>query len=90
MYLKGSSSRYTNDASNNICSVYTWTEFEGNKGMNNVASCLLSWLNDKGHYSQSYVKNNKMPEIAILFDNYGGQNTPMHKGRDILETFSNT
>ena len=27
--------------SNNICSVYTWTEFEGNKGMNNIAFCLL-------------------------------------------------
>ena len=36
------------DASNNTCSYYTWTEFEIKKGMNNIASCLLCWLNDKG------------------------------------------
>ena len=29
------------DASNNICSIYMWTEFEGKKGMNNIASWLL-------------------------------------------------
>ena len=42
--------------------------------MNNIASCFLRCLNDKGFYSQSYVKNNKMPEIAILVDNCGSQN----------------
>ena len=57
------------DAYNNICSVYTWTEFELNKGMNNIAYFLLSWINDKGYYSQSYSKNHKMPEIDILVDN---------------------
>ena len=30
-------------------------------------------LNGKGYYSQSYGKNHKIPEIAILVDNYGGQ-----------------
>ena len=57
------------DYFNNICSVYTWTEFELNKGMNNIAYFLLSWINDKGYYSQSYSKNHKMPEIDILVDN---------------------
>ena len=42
--------------------------------MNNIVYCLLRWLNYKGYYSQSYRKDNKMPEIAILVDNYGGQN----------------
>ena len=62
------------DASNNICSIYMWTEFEGKKGMNNIASWLLLWINDKDYYYQSYVKNNNIPEIAILFDNWGVQN----------------
>ena len=42
--------------------------------MNNIASCLLCWLNDKGYYSLSYGKNNNMPEISIPVDNCGGQN----------------
>ena len=42
--------------------------------MNNIDSCLLSWINDKGYYSQSYGKNNNMLNIDILVDNYGGQN----------------
>ena len=62
------------DDSNNICSVYTWTEFEGENEMNNIAYFLLLCLNDKGYYSQSYGKNNKAPEIAILVDNCGGKN----------------
>ena len=62
------------DASNNICSVYTWAEFEGKKGVYNIASFRLCCFNYKGWYSQSYGKNNKMPEIAILVDNCGGQN----------------
>ena len=36
------------DSSNNIYFVYTWTEFEGKKRMDNTSSCLLRWLNDKG------------------------------------------
>ena len=63
-----------NYASNNICSVYNWTEFEGNKGMDNIASCLFRWLNAKGYYYQSYGKNNKTPKITIIFDNCGGHN----------------
>ena len=63
-----------NDASNNICSVYTWTEFEGKKGMNNIYSCLLHWINDKGYYYQLYGNNHKMPEIAILVDKCGDHN----------------
>ena len=42
--------------------------------MNNIASCLLCWINDKGYYYQSYGKNHKMPGIAILVDNCSGQN----------------
>ena len=61
-------------ASNNICSFYTCTEFEGKKGVNNIACFLLRWINDKGYYSRSYVNNHKMPEIDILDDNCGGQN----------------
>ena len=38
-----------------------------------LESCLLRWINDKGYSSQSYGKNHKMPEIAILVDNCGGQ-----------------
>ena len=60
------------DASNNIRSVYTWTEFEVKKGMNNIASCLLCCLSYKGYYSQSYGNKNKMPEIYIHISNYGG------------------
>ena len=62
------------DASNNICYVYTWTELEGKKGMNNISFFLLRFLNEKRCYSQSYGKNNKMTEIAILVGNCGGQN----------------
>ena len=42
--------------------------------MNNIASCFLRWLNDKGYYSRSYGKNYHMPEIAILVYNCGGKN----------------
>ena len=42
--------------------------------MNNIASCFLIWINDKGHYYKSYGKNHKMPEISILVENCGGQN----------------
>ena len=42
--------------------------------MNNIASFLLFWLNDKGYSSQSYGKNHKIPEIGTLVDNCGGQN----------------
>ena len=35
------------DASNNIFSVYTWDEFEVNKGMSKISSCLLFWINAK-------------------------------------------
>ena len=42
--------------------------------MENIASCLLCWINEKGYYSQSYGKNHKMPEIAILVDKFCGQN----------------
>ena len=62
------------DASNNICSVYNWTEFEGKKSINNIVSCILCCINAKGYYSQSYGKNHRMPEIAILVDNCSGQN----------------
>ena len=62
------------DYSNNICSVYTWTEFEGKKGMDNIASWILCWLNDEGYYYQSYGKKNNMPKIVIIFDNWGGKN----------------
>ena len=44
------------------------------KGMNNIASRLLCFLNDKGYYFHLYGKNHKMPEIDILVDNCGGQN----------------
>ena len=62
------------DDSNNICSVYTWTEFEGERGMKNISSCLLCWINDKGYYSPPHGKNNKTPEITILVENGCGQN----------------
>ena len=62
------------DDSNNICSVYTWTEFKGKKAMNNISSWLMFWLNEKGYCSQSYGKNHKMPKIDILVDNCGFQN----------------
>ena len=39
-----------NDASNNICPFHTWIEFEVKKGMNNIASCILCWINAKGYY----------------------------------------
>ena len=42
--------------------------------MKKIASCFLRWLNDKGYYYQSYGKNHKMPKIAVLVDNCGGQN----------------
>ena len=42
--------------------------------MNDVAYCLIFWLNDKGYYSKSYGKNNNIPEFAILVDNCSGQN----------------
>ena len=42
--------------------------------INNIASCLLHCINDKGCYSQSYGKNHNMPEISILVDNCGGHN----------------
>ena len=42
--------------------------------MNNIYSCLLRWINDKGYYSQSYGENHKMPEISIPVDNCGSQN----------------
>ena len=42
--------------------------------MNNIASCLICWLIDKGYYSQSYVKNRNMTEIAIPVENCGGKN----------------
>ena len=61
------------DAYNNICSVYTWTEFEGKKLMNNVESCLIHWINEKWCCYQSYGKNHKMPEIDSIIDNCGGQ-----------------
>ena len=60
------------DASNNIFSVYNWTEFEGEKGVKNIASCLLRWLNDKGLYSRLYSKKHKIPEIAIIVYNCDG------------------
>ena len=63
-----------NDDSNNICSIYTWTEFEVKKGMENIASCLLCYINDKGYYYQSYGKNNKIPKIDILVNKCSGQN----------------
>ena len=62
------------DAYNNTRLVYTSTEFVGKNGMNNIASCLLRCLNYKRYYSQYYDKNLKMPDIVIIFDNYGGQN----------------
>ena len=36
------------DNSNNMCSVYTYTEYEGKKGTKNIASCLICWLNENG------------------------------------------
>ena len=42
--------------------------------MNNIASCLIFWLNEKRSHSQSYSKNHKMPEIYTLVYNCGGQN----------------
>ena len=33
------------DASNKICSDYTWNDFEGKKGMDNIVYCLICWLN---------------------------------------------
>ena len=62
------------DDYNDSCSVYTQTEFEGNKGMKNIAYCLFGWLNDKGYYSQSCDRNHKMPGIALLVENCGVQN----------------
>ena len=62
------------DDSNNICSVYTLTEFEGKKRMKNISSCLLCCINYKGYYYQPYGKKYKMPEIDFLVDNCGGQN----------------
>ena len=65
---------FIHDTSNNVSSVYAWTEFEVKKRMNNIASFLLCWLNYKGSSSKSYGKNHKMPEIDILIDSCGGQN----------------
>ena len=42
--------------------------------MNNIPSFPLCWINNKGYYYQSYGKNHKMREIAILVENWGGQN----------------
>ena len=53
---------------------YTYTGFERKKGMKNIASCLLCWINVKGYYYKSYGKNNKMTEITIIVDNCGAQN----------------
>ena len=73
------------DVYNNTYSVFTWSEFEGRKGMNNIASCLLRWLNYKEYYSQSYGKNHKMPGISILFDNCGSNNN-----NNLMIRFMNT
>ena len=61
------------DAYNKIGLFYTWNLFEVIKGMNNITSCFLSWINNKDYYYQSYVKNHKIPEIAILVDNCSGK-----------------
>ena len=37
-----------NDASNNIFFIYICTEFEVKKGVKNMTSCLLCYINDKG------------------------------------------
>ena len=42
---------------------------EVNNGMNNIISCLISWINDKGYYFQSYGKTHRIHEIAIIVDN---------------------
>ena len=48
---------------------YTWQEFEGDRGANNIASCLLKdlkirgWLNQPNH-----------SELTYIADNCGGQN----------------
>ena len=42
--------------------------------MNNIASCLLRWINEKGCYSQSYGNNHKVLKISIFVDNCGDQN----------------
>ena len=52
--------------------------------MNNISSCLLIWCNNKGYYSQSYGNNNKMPEIAIVVENCGGQ-----KNHNVMICFLN-
>ena len=60
-------------AFNNICSVYTCTQFEGKKVMNNIASWLLCWLNEKECYSREYSKNHKMSEISIFVESCSTQ-----------------
>ena len=42
--------------------------------MDNIISCLLIWINEKGYYYQSYGKNHRVTVIDILVDNFGGHN----------------
>ena len=52
--------------------------------MNNIASCLLRWINNKGYYYQSYGNKNKMPEITILV-----YNCSVHKKNNLMIRFMN-
>ena len=49
---------------------FVWNEGDGDRGMNNIVSCLHKYLSIQNIFS----KKNKYKELVILADNCGGQN----------------
>ena len=48
---------------------YIWREFEGDQGTNNIASCLLMDLKQRG-----WLNSPNFSELTYIADNWGGQN----------------
>jgi hypothetical protein len=58
---------------------FIWQEFEGDRGANNIASCLLRDLKLRGMMSRP-----NFGELVYIADNCGGQNKNMHVVRFLM------
>ena len=59
----------TEDGGPDTMNAYTWQEFEGDRGQNNITSCLLQDLKNRGLLSRPNYGN-----LTYVADNCGGQN----------------
>ena len=78
IYLFGVVDNATEDGIDRM-NAYVWPEYEGDRGANNICSCLLKDFKHRG-----WLNRQNYGDLTIIADNCGGQNKNKHVVRFLM------